>query len=75
LEAAGVSIVIWPVSSLRIAAHAMETFFAALARDGTNAGQLDRMQTRKRLYELIGYHDYEALDASIVKSVAPEQPG
>lgn len=75
LESAGVSIVIWPVSSLRIAAHAMETFFAALARDGTNAGQLDHMQTRKRLYELIGYHDYEALDASIVKSVAPEQPG
>lgn len=66
---------IWPVSSLRIAAHAMEAFFAALARDGTTAPQLDRMQTRKRLYELIGYHDYESLDASIVRSIVPEKPG
>jgi methylisocitrate lyase len=75
LEAAGIGIVIWPVSSLRIAAFAMETFFAALAKDGTTAPQLDHMQTRKRLYELIGYHDYEALDASIVKSIAPDAPG
>lgn len=74
LEKAGVRIVIWPVSSLRIAAHAMEAFFAALARDGTTAPQLDQMQTRRRLYELIGYHDYEALDASIVRSIVPEQP-
>jgi methylisocitrate lyase len=74
LEAAGIGIVIWPVSSLRIAAHAMESFFAQLAKDGTTAPQLDRMQTRKRLYELIGYHDYEALDASIVRSVAPDAP-
>jgi methylisocitrate lyase len=29
------------------------------------------MQTRKRLYDVIGYHDYEALDASIVRSVVP----
>ena len=72
LEAAGIGIVIWPVSSLRIAAFAMEAFFAGLAKDGTPAPQLDRMQTRKRLYELIGYHDYEALDASIVKSIAPD---
>ena len=75
LEAAGIGIVIWPVSSLRIAAFAMEKFFAELAGDGTPAPQLDHMQTRKRLYELIGYHDYEALDASIVKSIAPDAPG
>jgi methylisocitrate lyase len=75
LEAAGIGIVIWPVSSLRIAAFAMEAFFAGLAKDGTPAPQLDHMQTRKRLYELIGYHDYEALDASIVKSIAPDAPG
>ena len=75
LEAAGIGIVIWPVSSLRIAALAMEAFFAGLAHDGTTAPQLNQMQTRKRLYELIGYHDYEALDASIVKSIAPDAPG
>ena len=75
LEAAGIGIVIWTVSSLRIAAFAMEMFFAGLARDGTTAPQLDQMQTRKRLYELIGYHDYEALDDSIVKSIAPGASG
>lgn len=75
LESAGIGIVIWPVSSLRVAAHAMEMFFAQLAKDGTTEPQLDKMQTRKRLYELIGYHDYEALDASIIKSVAPDAPG
>ena len=75
LEAAGVAIVIWPVSSLRIAAKAMETFYGALAQDGTTAPQLDRMLTRKRLYELIGYHDFEALDRSIIASVVPTTPG
>jgi methylisocitrate lyase len=72
LEAIGCRIVIWPVSSLRIAAHALEEFYKALARDGTTAPQLDRMQTRKRLYEAIGYHEYEALDVSIVESLLPE---
>ena len=75
LEQAGVRIVIWPASSLRIAAKAMEGFYAQLAKDGDTAPQVDRMLTRKRLYELIGYHDYEALDASIIKSVAPDRPG
>ncbi len=72
LEKIGCRIVIWPVSSLRIAARALEDFYRALAKDGTTAPQLDRMQTRKRLYEVIGYHDYEALDASIVKSLLPD---
>ena len=75
LEAVGIGIVIWPVSSLRIEAKALEGFYDALARDDTTAPQLERMLTRKRLYELIGYHDYEALDASIISSVAPERPG
>jgi methylisocitrate lyase len=75
LEQAGVRIVIWPVSSLRIAAKAMETFYTDLARDDTTAPQLERMLTRKRLYELIGYHDFEALDRSIIASVVPGEPG
>ena len=75
LEAAGIKIVIWPVSSLRVEGKALEGFYAKLARDDTTAPQLDTMLTRKRLYELIRYHDYEALDASIVRSVPPEMPG
>ena len=31
----------------------------------------DQMQTRAELYAAIGLHDYEALDASIVKTIVP----
>lgn len=75
LEKAGLKIVIWPVSSLRMEAKALEAFYARLKTDDSTAPQLDNMLTRKRLYELIGYHEYEALDASIIKSVPPEMPG
>jgi methylisocitrate lyase len=30
------------------------------------------MQTRAELYATIGLHDYEALDASIIKTIVPE---
>jgi methylisocitrate lyase len=69
----GYRMVIWPVSALRVAARAMEGFYAELARGGTQAAWVDRMQTRRELYELIGYHDYEALDDAIARSVLPDQ--
>jgi methylisocitrate lyase len=31
-----------------------------------------RMQTRAALYETIGYHAYESLDASLVRTIVPE---
>ncbi len=71
-ESFGCKMVIWPVSSLRIAAKAVEELYATLAREGTAAGLLDRMQTRAELYATLGYHDYEALDASVARSVVPE---
>jgi methylisocitrate lyase len=69
----GYRMVIWPVSALRVTARAMETFYRELAGAGTQAAWLDRMQTRRELYELIGYHDYEALDDAIARSVLPDQ--
>jgi methylisocitrate lyase len=66
-------IVIWPASSLRVAARAQEELFAATRRDGGTQHMVSRMQPRKQLYGTIGYHDYEALDASIVKTIAPEE--
>ncbi|MGE0766734.1 MAG: methylisocitrate lyase [Hyphomicrobiaceae bacterium] len=74
LQEAGVRIVIWPVSSLRVAARAMQGFYAALAKDDTTAPQVEQMLTRKRLYELIGYHEFEALDRSIIASIVPGDP-
>jgi len=67
----GYAMVIWPVSALRVAARAHEELYAAIREEGWTKGMLDRMQTRAELYETIGYHDYEALDASIVRSLIP----
>ncbi|KJC61229.1 methylisocitrate lyase [Bradyrhizobium sp. LTSPM299] len=70
--AMGYAMVIWPVSSLRVANKAQELLYAAIARDGGTHKMIDRMQTRAELYATIGLHDYEALDASIVATVIPE---
>jgi methylisocitrate lyase len=68
----GYAMVIWPVSHLRIAAKGMEELYAAIRRDGGTQNMVDRMQTRADLYETIGYHAYEALDASLIRTVVPE---
>jgi methylisocitrate lyase len=67
----GFNMLIWPVSSLRIAARAIGDLYESLMRDGTAEPLLDRMQTRAQLYETIGYDEYEALDQSIAHSVVP----
>ncbi|MBV9251580.1 MAG: methylisocitrate lyase [Acetobacteraceae bacterium] len=71
-EAMGYKMVIWPVSSLRVANKAQAELYAAIRRDGGTQNMLERMQTRAELYATIGYHDYEALDASIVKTIVPQ---
>jgi methylisocitrate lyase len=70
-EDMGYRMVIWPVTSLRVAARAQEQLYAAIARDGGAQGMIDRMQTRAELYATIDYAAYESLDASIAKTVVP----
>ncbi len=70
-EAMGYRMVIWPVSSMRVAAKASETLYAAIRRDGGTHNVLDQMQTRSELYATIDYAGYEALDRSIVSTVVP----
>jgi methylisocitrate lyase len=64
--------VIWPVSSLRVANKAQQKLYATIAKDGGAQNAVGDMQTRAELYDLIGLHDYEALDASIVTTIVPE---
>jgi len=71
-EAMGYAMVIWPVSAFRAANKAQERLYAAIKRDGGTQKMVDQMQTRAELYQTIGYHDYEALDSSIVKTVIPQ---
>jgi methylisocitrate lyase len=71
-EAMGYKMVIWPVSSLRVANKAQQKLYAAIKKDGGTQNMVDHMQTRAELYATIGYHDYEALDASIVTTIIPQ---
>ncbi len=74
LEALGCKIVIWPASSLRVAARAVADLYTELAETGSAQGKLDQMQTRAELYDTIRYHEFEALDDSVARSVVPESP-
>ena len=59
--------VIWPVSpACASPTRRRHKLYAAIRRDGGTQNMVDHMQTRTELYATIGYHDYEALDASIV---------
>ncbi|MFT3955795.1 MAG: methylisocitrate lyase [Piscinibacter sp.] len=71
-EAMGYRLLIWPVSSLRVANKAQAELYAHLRQHGSTEALLPRMQTRAELYELIGLGDYEALDATLVASVLPQ---
>jgi len=71
-EAMGYRMVIWPVSAFRVANKAQAKLYAAIKRDGGAQNMIGEMQTRAELYETIGYHQYEALDASIVQTVVPQ---
>ncbi|UYO47058.1 methylisocitrate lyase [Rhodopseudomonas palustris] len=71
----GYRMVIWPVSSLRVANKAQQKLYATLQRDGSTQAMLGDMQTRAELYQTIGLDRFEALDASIVRSIAPASAG
>ena len=70
-EAMGYAMVIWPVSHLRVANKAMETLYTQIRAEGGTHNAVGRMQSRAELYATIGYHEYEALDASLVKTIIP----
>lgn len=61
----GFNIAIYPVTSLRLAMKAVEDGLAELGERGTQRGLLERMQTRRRLYDLIRYEEYSRFDRDI----------
>lgn len=65
----GVGMVIYPVTSLRVAAKAYERIFNLIRQEGSQKDGLKDMQTRKELYETISYYDFEDLDNHIAKTV------
>ena len=69
--AMGYKMVIWPVSSLRVAAKAQEELYDSIRTYGGAHKMVDRMLTRAELYATIDYSDYEKLDNTISASILP----
>jgi len=68
LRGAGVAIVLYPLSAFRAMNKAAEMVYQTIRKDGTQNNVLHLMQTRKELYDSIGYWDYEnKLDALFQK--------
>ena len=65
LQDLGYNIVIYPVSTQRLAMKNVEDGLRAIFADGHQNNIIDKMQTRKRLYDLVEYEKYNALDEKI----------
>ena len=65
LQDIGYNAVIYPVTTLRLAMGAIEAGLREIHSTGTQAGLLDGMQTRSRLYELLEYERYNEFDSGI----------
>jgi methylisocitrate lyase len=65
LQDVGINMVIWPVSLLRMAMGAAARALDTLSEDGSLTAQLDQMQHRADLYELIDYEAYNQFDNTI----------
>ncbi len=64
LAGAGVALALYPLSAFRAMSAAAVAVYGAIRRDGSQRSVLDAMQTRAELYDVLGYHAYEAkLDA------------
>ena len=58
LENLGYNLVIYPVTTQRLAMQNVENGLKSLHKDGHQNNIIDKMQTRKRLYELVEYEKY-----------------
>ena len=65
LESLGYNLVIYPVSTQRLAMKNVEDGLKSIFNDGHQNGILDKMQTRKRLYELVEYEKYNTPEKKI----------
>jgi methylisocitrate lyase len=59
LGAAGVRLVLYPLSAFRAMSLAAQEVYDTIRRDGTQRAVVARMQTREDLYAVLGYHAYE----------------
>ena len=65
LENLGYNLVIYPVTTQRLAMKSAEEGLKSIFKDGHQNNIIDKMQTRKRLYELVEYEKYNTPDKKI----------
>ena len=65
LENIGYNIVIYPITTQRLAMKSVEDGLRVIFEHGHQNNIIDKMQTRKRLYELVEYEKYNSLDENI----------
>ena len=65
LESLGYNIVIYPVTTQRLALKNVEDGLKQIFKEGHQNNVIDKMQTRKRLYELVDYEKYGEFDQSV----------
>ncbi|MCC3283638.1 methylisocitrate lyase [Arthrobacter caoxuetaonis] len=75
LAAAGVNMVIYPVTLLRSAMGAAERTLEAIKADGTQQAAVPSMLTRARLYDLVDYEAYNRFDTSVFNFQVPGTTG
>ena len=65
LENLGYNLVIYPVTTQRLAMQNVELGLKSIFQDGHQNNIIDKMQTRKRLYELVEYEKYNTPERKI----------
>ena len=65
LEKLGYNLVIYPVTTQRLAMKNVEDGLRSIFRNGDQNNIIDNMQTRKRLYELVEYEKYNTPENKI----------
>jgi methylisocitrate lyase len=64
----GYRAILYPLTAFRSAMHAAEQTLRELSEQGTQRNALPRMQSRARLYDLLGYEDWERRDSLYISS-------
>jgi methylisocitrate lyase len=65
LQSLGYNIVIYPVTTLRLAMKAVEDGLKTILNEGSQQSLLEQMQPRAELYKLLQYERYNSFDSSI----------
>ncbi|HDY67808.1 MAG: methylisocitrate lyase [Candidatus Scalindua sediminis] len=68
-EDMGYNMVIFPLTAFRVMLKSVADALSKLKAEGTQKTFIEEMMTRKEIYEIIGYEDYEVIDKKISKKM------